>query len=668
MIPHLSERGLILAPLGRDAEVAAAMLADANVRNVICQTVTELVEALNWGAGFALVTEEALHTVDLRPLAKWIEKQPEWSDFPFILLTQRGGGIERNPSALRFLKSLGNVTFLERPFHPTSFVSLVQSALRGRRRQYEARARLEALARLNATLEARVNAAVAEQKLLADIVESTDAFVQVLDLEFRFIAINHASAREFESIFGVRPKVGDSLLELLKDHPDNLAISKSVWARALAGEEFTEIVRLDLPKRDSRYYEMKFNSLLDHEGRRIGAYQFVQDVTKRLADHDRLAKAESALRQSQKMEAVGQLTGGVAHDFNNLLMAFSSGMFLLDQPMDADRRRRILDSMRQAIDRGTALTRQLLAFSRRRPLATKTVDLRVQLLGMQEMLQRSLRGDMEVKMSFNDEQWPVDVDPGELELAILNVCVNSRDAMPDGGTIYISTRNTAETVTLSITDTGVGMSKEVLARAFEPFYTTKEVGKGSGLGLAQVYGFLAQSNGEVSVESAPGKGTTVFMSFPRSERQVADTEANDHVPAPHSGSRAERRSRTRAKVLLVEDDLTVAGLTLQTLESIGLSVVHAKSAAAALDALAEARDIDIVFSDVMMPGGMSGVELAREIRKRSPDMPIVLTTGYIELARSAVTEGLEVLVKPYPMEVLSRTLMAHLSQRAVAVP
>ena len=436
MIPHLSERGLILAPLGRDAEVAAAMLADGNVRSVICPTVDQLVEGLKRGAGFALVTEESLHTADLHPLAEWIENQPEWSDFPFVLLTQRGGSIERNPAALRFLKALGNVTFLERPFHPTSFVSLVQSALRGRRRQYEARARLEVLAKLNATLEARVDAAVAERKLLADIVESTDAFVQVLDHEFRFIAINRASAREFESVFRVRPKVGDSLLELLKNHRENLAIAKSVWARALAGEEFTEIVRLDVPKRVSRYYEMKFNSLFDQEGRRVGAYQFAQDVTQRLADQERLAKAESALRQSQKMEAVGQLTGGVAHDFNNLLMAFSSGMFLLDQPMDADRRRRVLDSMRQAIDRGTALTRQLLAFSRRRPLAAKTVDLRVQLLGMQEMLQRSLRGDMEVKMNFNDEPWPIDVDPGEFELAILNICVNSRDAMPDGGTIY----------------------------------------------------------------------------------------------------------------------------------------------------------------------------------------------------------------------------------------
>ena len=520
------------------------------------------------------------------------------------------------------------------------------------------------LAQLNATLEARVDAGVAERKLLADIVDSTDAFVQVLDLEYRFIAINRAGAREFERIFGARPKVGDSLPELLKNHRENLAIAKSVWARALAGEEFTEIVRLDVLKRDPRYYEMKFNSLFNHEGRRIGAYQFVQDVTQRLADQERLAKAESALRQSQKLEAVGQLTGGVAHDFNNLLMAFSSGMFLLDQPMDADRRRRVLDSMKQAIDRGTALTRQLLAFSRRRPLATKTVDLRTQLVGMQEMLQRSLRGDMEVKLSFHDEPWSVDVDPGELELAILNICVNSRDAMPDGGTIYISTRNTAETVTISITDTGVGMSRDVLARAFEPFFTTKEVGKGSGLGLAQVYGFLAQSNGEVSIESAPGKGTTVFLSFPRSEKPVAETEGDDQDSARHSGGRAERRSRTRANVLLVEDDLTVADFTAQMLESIGMSVVHAKSAVAALDALAATREIDIVFSDVMMPGGMSGVELAREIRERFPEMPVVLTTGYIEVARSAVTEGLEVLVKPYPLEVLSRTLIANLSQRA----
>jgi PAS domain S-box-containing protein len=666
VIPHLSERGLILAPAGRDALVAAAMLADAKVRSVICPTVNELVEGLKWGAGFALVTEEALRAVDLHSLADWIDKQPEWSDFPFVLLTQRGGGLERNPAALRFLKTLGNVTFLERPFHPISFVSLVQSALRGRRRQYEARARLEALAELNATLEARVDAALAERKLLADIVESTDAFVQVVDLDFRFIAINRASASEFERIFGVRPKVGDSMLELMKYQPEHRAALKAVWCRALAGEEFTEIARLRAPSSEARFYEMKFNTLYDHEGRRIGAYQFVYDVTQRLEDQDRLVKAESGLRQAQKMEAVGQLTGGVAHDFNNLLMAVSSGMYLLDQPMDADRRRRVVDSMRQAIERGTALTRQLLAFSRQRPLAAKTVDLRTQLLGMQEMLQRSLRADVEVKMEFDDELWPVEVDPGELELAILNICVNSRDAMPEGGTISISARNSAELVAVSIADSGLGMSKDVLARAFEPFFTTKEVGKGSGLGLAQVYGFLAQSNGEVSIDSVPGNGTTVILTLPRSVKPIAGNEGPERDLAVPAGRRPDGRIRSHGTIMLVEDDAAVASLTTQMLESMGWSVTHVKSAVAALDALRENHDVDLVFSDVMVPGGMTGVDLAREVRRSLPEVPIVLTTGYIEAARTAVTEGMEVLVKPYSVEALARTLSTHLSKRPAA--
>ena len=354
---------------------------------------------------------------------------------------RRGGGIERNPAAVRLLRTLGNVTFLERPFHPTTLVSLAQSALRGRRRQYEARARLEALAHLNETLEARVDAAIAEHKVLADIVESTDALVQVVDPGFRILALNRASAADFERRHGVRPRVGDFLVALLRHKPDEQASLKALWSRALAGAEFTEVARVGYSKAGHRFHEMKFNSLYDRDGRRIGAYQFINDVTDRHEDQERLASTEGALRQAQKMEAVGQLTGGVAHDFNNLLMVFSSGMFLLDQPIDAGRRRRVVEGMRQAVDHGTALTRQLLAFSRRRPLAQKTVDLRDQLLGMQELLQRSLRGDVEVEMTFDDDLLPVDLDPGELELAVLNICVNARDAMPDGGTIRISAGN-----------------------------------------------------------------------------------------------------------------------------------------------------------------------------------------------------------------------------------
>ncbi len=555
MIPHLSERGLILAPVGRDAGVASAILADNGVRSVICSGVPQLVAELRSGAGFALVTEEALHTTDLHPLAEWIGAQPEWSDFPFVLLTRRGGGIERNPAALRFLETLGNVAFLERPFHPTSLVSLVRSALRGRRRQYDARSRLEMLAELNIALEARVTVATAA----------------------------------------------------------------------------------------------------------------------RTKDQERLARTQFALRQAQKLEAVGQLTGGVAHDFNNLLMVISSGMYLLDQPMDADRRRQVIDGMRQAMDRGTALTRQLLAFSRRRPLAPKFVDLREQLRGMEEMLRRSLRGDIEVHMNFEDVAATVEVDPSELELALLNICVNARDAMPDGGTIEIGVHNSpgalgpacAEAVAVTVADAGSGMSPATVARAFEPFFTTKEIGRGSGLGLAQVYGFIAQSNGHVSLDSEPGKGTTVTLVFPRVDQSRLSGQEPVAIPGV-AGGREERHAPLHGHVLLVEDDQNVAGLAKQTLENVGLTVTHAKSARSALKVLDGGAVVDLVFSDVMMPGGMSGVDLAHEIRGRWPALPVILTTGYIEAARAAVTEGLEVLVKPYPLNKLLDSLRANLFQSAAS--
>jgi PAS domain S-box-containing protein len=656
-----SERGLVLAPVGRDAVVACGMLAEADVSAAICYSVRELVAEMNAGAGFALVTEEALRNADLRELSGWIETQPEWSDIPFVLLTSRGGGLERNPTAGRWLQTLGNVAFLERPFHPTTLVSVIRSALRARRRQYEARSRLESLRQLNDTLEARVAAALAEQKVFADIVESTDAFVQVVDLEFRFIAINRASAAEFERNFGVRPKVGDSMLDLLADMPEHRAAVKAIWSRALAGEEFTEVDEFGDPARERRYYEMKFNTLRNRAGEQIGAYQFVYDVTQRLQDEHTLRHAQDALRHAQKMEALGQLTGGVAHDFNNLLMAVSSGLHLIDRQAKPERRRAIVDTMRQAVERGAALTRQLLAFSRRRPLEQRPIDLRRHLLGMSDLLDRSLGGAVNVKLTIADDLWPVEVDPGELELAVLNLCLNSRDAMPGGGSIVIGGRNCCDQVELTVADSGSGMSEEVVARVFEPFFTTKEVGKGSGLGLAQVYAFASQSGGDVSIESKRGCGTTVTMRFPRYEMsldaavaELADSAevtplTNDPTHVGH--------------VLLVEDDREVAALTAEMLDSIGFEVTHVTSPSAALGALANGRAVDIVFSDVMMPGGMSGVELSQEIRRRRPEIPVVLTTGYIEAARDAILDGQEVLVKPYQLDELARVLSEQLALR-----
>jgi len=369
--------------------------------------------------------------------------------------------------------------------------------------------------------------------------------------------------------------------------------------------------------------------------------------------------AEQALLQAQKMEAIGQLTGGVAHDFNNLLAVFSGGLQVLDRNVTLEQRQRVLDGMRRAVARGTGLTRHLLAFSRQRPVNPEAIDLASHVRGMREMLTRSLRGDIHVEMSFSEALWPVEVDAGEIELAMLNLCLNARDAMPDGGGITITAENVAgDFVQISIQDTGVGIPRDVLARVFEPFFTTKEVGKGSGLGLAQVYGFAHQSGGRVSIESEVGRGTTVTLMLPRSNRQPDPPKLPGSSGA--SPSRAERSHR--GQILLVEDDAEVAALTSEMLGSIGFEVIHVSSGAAALGALANERVVDIVFSDIMMSGGMSGLELAREIKRRDPKLPVVLTTGYAEAAVGIADREFGLLLKPYNLESLSETLRLHLGR------
>jgi PAS domain S-box-containing protein len=522
-----------------------------------------------------------------------------------------------------------------------------------------------ALRELNATLERRVTEALAERNLLADIVEGTNAFVQVADLGYRWLAVNKAAADEFERIFGKRPKVGASMLDLLASQPEQQAAVEAVWSRALAGEEFTEIGEFGDPGRDRRVYEMRYNTLRDRDGNRIGAYQFVYDVTERLRDQQRLRDAEEALRHAQKMEAIGQLTGGVAHDFNNLLAVFSNGVELLKRNLGAEQRHGVLEGMTRAVARGTGLTRHLLAFSRRRPVNPESIDLAVHLTAMREMLGRSLGGNIHIEMKFGVDLWPVEIDVGELELAMLNVCLNARDAMTGGGTITISAENLQEArenglptdfVKLSIADTGAGMPPEVLGRVFEPFFTTKDVGKGSGLGLPQVYGFAQQSGGRLTIDSEVGAGTIVTLLLPRTLRppvapKIVDTSSASAV----LGDGARRR-----QVLLVEDDNEVAALSREMLNCLGFSVVHVTSPAAALGALANARSVDIVLSDIMMPGGVSGLELAREIKRRQPNLPVVLVTGYAEAAASMEDGKFGLLLKPYTLEALANALSAEL--------
>ncbi len=374
-------------------------------------------------------------------------------------------------------------------------------------------------------------------------------------------------------------------------------------------------------------------------------------------------RIEETLRHAQKMEAIGRLTGGIAHDFNNLLMVISGGLEMLDRQTDAVRRRSLMDGMLLAAQRGASLTRKLLAFSRRQELKPEPLDIARQIGGMRELLDRSLKGDVQVAFDFPAALWPVEVDPSALELTVLNLAVNARDAMPNGGTIVVRAENlpklrkgelNGDYVCLSVTDSGTGIPPEIRARVFEPFFTTKDVGKGSGLGLAQVYGFAVQSRGAVRIDSEVGRGTSVAIYLPRSNN-VPSSDQHHHVELDLNRP----RTHDAGCILLVEDDEEVAALVSEMLDKLGYEVIRAASADAALGALANGRHVDMVFSDVMMPGGMNGIELAREIRRRRAELPVLLTSGYAEAAaHEANAEGIPILPKPYRLDELSAALHA----------
>jgi len=382
--------------------------------------------------------------------------------------------------------------------------------------------------------------------------------------------------------------------------------------------------------------------------------------TERLHDEaERREVAEDALRQAQRLEAIGQLTGGVAHDFNNLLMIVSGTVQRLRRFVTGDNETQLLDTIANATERGGSLTRQLLAFSRRQMLQPSVIDLSAQLPEVKDMLSRSLRGDIAIRVVVPERPCYVKVDPSELELALLNLAFNARDAMPSGGTLTITVKPVlmrgmaseeglnGEFVAVRVADTGTGIPPEVLPRVFEPFFTTKEIGKGTGLGLSQVYGFARQSGGAASISSSSRRGTAVTLFLPRTWETPA---------APREPSKAAGPLRAAGMVLLVEDNAEVAEVTRSYLEQLGYQVRHVDSAWAGLDVLDSEDGIDLVFSDILMPGGMNGLELAEAVRRKYPKLPVLLTTGYSSSAQDALRRGFDVLQKPYDLAALERAL------------
>ena len=392
--------------------------------------------------------------------------------------------------------------------------------------------------------------------------------------------------------------------------------------------------------------------IMDDAGKLVGFGKITRDMTEKRETQLKLEESREQLFRVQKMEALGQLTGGLAHDFNNLLTAILGATDLALRNLgDTDKVRRMLDGVRNSAQRGASLTRQLLAFARAQPLEIKQIDLKPFLGDVTTLVRPSLRTDIALVTEISDQLWPVDADAGALELALLNLAFNARDAMKGGGTLKISARNVVlsgkpkglkgEHVALAISDSGTGMSAEVMERVFEPFFTTKNFGEGTGLGLSQVFGLAKQIGGAVTVESREGEGATFTLYVPASGK--ADP-ARSHI----NGANA------LGQVLVVEDDTVVAELAAGMLTELGFDSSIAHSAKEALDRLTAGDKPKVVFTDIVMPGGISGIELARKVRDRFPELPILLTTGYSEQVGSA--HGFPVLQKPYEMDSLARAL------------
>jgi PAS domain S-box-containing protein len=390
------------------------------------------------------------------------------------------------------------------------------------------------------------------------------------------------------------------------------------------------------------------------------------------AEAAKRVQAETLLLQAQKMEAVGQLTGGIAHDFNNLLTVIIGNLENLRRrisrnELDPPELGRLTDQALAGAQRASRLTQHLLAFARRQPLEPRSLNVNTLLSGMSDLLKRTLGEGVEVRTVLAEELWACFVDANQLEVALLNLAVNARHAMAKGGTLTIESRNVAygaraaatseaglvpgDYVVLSVTDTGHGMSKQVLERVFEPFFTTKGIGEGTGLGLSQVYGFAKQSGGGVEIDSEEGKGTTVRLYLPRLAQEVAE-------PVPPTAAAPAPRAAKAETVLVVEDEFLLRLISVEALSELGYQVLEAADAAQALDVLAREPDIALMFSDIGLPG-MNGCELALEVRRRYPQVKLLLTSGYAEqalLRDGRWDSSIPLLHKPYNYQTLSAKL------------
>jgi PAS domain S-box-containing protein len=483
-----------------------------------------------------------------------------------------------------------------------------------------------------------------------------DYAIYMLDAEGLVCSWNEGAERlkgySAEDIIGCHFRV------FLTEEARAAGVAEQVLAAALEKGQFegeTYVVRRD---GSSFFASVVLDAIRNEAGEMIGFAKLVRDITLQHEAEVALEETREQLAQSQKMEALGQLTGGIAHDFNNLLMIVSGYSQILQRRLTDPKDTKAVEAIRAAATRGERLTRQLLTFSRRQQLTKVVLDLRARINAVRDMLAPSLRGNIDFICDIEDEIWPVETDLGELELALVNLAVNARDAMPDGGTLTLSARNVVlkpgsaagnldgDFVALAIIDSGTGMAPDILTRVFEPFFTTKPVGKGTGLGLSQVHGFANQTGGAVTVTSELGRGTAVTIYLPRARNLAVEAEGD---------SVEETNAAAQGTVLLVEDSREVAAVTSALLETLGYRVVRAENAADALRHLDQGIAFELVFSDIVMPGAFDGLGLAEICRERFPRLPVLLTSGFSDVAQAA-NGHFEILRKPFELAALERAI------------
>ena len=519
-------------------------------------------------------------------------------------------------------------------------------------------------------LQKRIDEAVGERQIWADLVEASTDPVAAIDKDLTLVALNQAYIDACQRLFGVRLHIGDNLSIALQHMPDAKTATESLWNRAIAGKTLELAASPDAG--GLKFYDVKIAPLRDGTGKITGAYQTSRDVTARVMAERALKTTELALQRAQKMEAIGNLTGGIAHDFNNLLQVVSGNLQLLARQISGNEKaERFISNAQQGVTRGAKLAGQLLAFGRRQPLDPKTVNLGRLVLGMDELLRRALGEETEVETSISGGLWNSLIDPTQLENALLNLAINGRDAMHGQGKLTIEVANAVlddtycrahlevkpgQYVMLAVTDTGCGMDAKTAEQVFEPFFTTKAEGHGTGLGLSMVYGFVKQSEGHVKIYSEVGHGTTVKLYLPR-------TMGAEDLKVAAAPVEIEQGSAT---ILVVEDDEQVRETAVSLLTDLGYRILKASDAASALAIVESGVAVDMIFTDVVMPGPVRSIELARRARERLPLVSVLYTSGYTQ---NAIVHGgrldaeVELIPKPYTREQLGLKV-AHVLSRA----